>query len=264
MLKKLLKYDFKCSARKIIPITIVYLAVTLVTTLFLNFGDDDNMLIAVLGAMFSTAFGFMTFGMAIFGYGISVGRFKKNYYSDEGYLMNTLPVTAKSLILSKLLNSLIWGVISGVVSFAGIMIMMIGDGFKEFIRAMEMIIKEIFSSPSSVVLALTMLINVVVFYAAITVLFFFDASFENAFAFARKKWFKVASICLGFSIGMTVAVFGIDYLGGAIVDFIESFELSEAWTGSIILGISALVGVAVFSALFVAVNKLMVKRLNLE
>lgn len=42
-------------------------------------------------------------------------RFYKNMYSDEGYLMHTLPVTQKSLIFSKLIVSYAWTIIIGLV-----------------------------------------------------------------------------------------------------------------------------------------------------
>ena len=42
-------------------------------------------------------------------------RFYKNIYTDEGYLMHTLPVTQKSLIFSKLIVSYVWTIITGLV-----------------------------------------------------------------------------------------------------------------------------------------------------
>lgn len=39
-------------------------------------------------------------------------RFYKNLYTDEGYLMHTLPVTARDLIISKCLISVLWNIVS--------------------------------------------------------------------------------------------------------------------------------------------------------
>lgn len=47
-------------------------------------------------------------------------RFYKNLYTDEGYLMHTLPVTQKSLIISKLIVSYIWTIITGLVIMGSI------------------------------------------------------------------------------------------------------------------------------------------------
>lgn len=42
-------------------------------------------------------------------------RYYKNIYTDEGYLTNTLPVTPRQLILSKLFVSTIWNAITSIV-----------------------------------------------------------------------------------------------------------------------------------------------------
>lgn len=42
-------------------------------------------------------------------------RYYKNVYTDEGYLTNTLPVTARQIILSKLFVGIIWSMITGIV-----------------------------------------------------------------------------------------------------------------------------------------------------
>lgn len=47
-------------------------------------------------------------------------RFYKNMYTDQGYLMHTLPVNHNELIISKLLVALIWRVISFLVIFVGV------------------------------------------------------------------------------------------------------------------------------------------------
>ncbi len=47
-------------------------------------------------------------------------RFYRNIYTDEGYLMHTLPVTQKSLIISKLIVSYIWTIITALVIICSI------------------------------------------------------------------------------------------------------------------------------------------------
>lgn len=54
-----------------------------------------------------------------------IRRFATNIFGREGYLMNTLPVTAHQLILSKFLPAFIWNILSSLVVFLclGIMIL---------------------------------------------------------------------------------------------------------------------------------------------
>ena len=42
-------------------------------------------------------------------------RYYKNVYTDEGYLTNTLPVTARQIVISKLSVGMIWSLIIGAV-----------------------------------------------------------------------------------------------------------------------------------------------------
>lgn len=53
-------------------------------------------------------------------------RFYKNLYTDQGYLMHTLPVTSHQLILSKAFVMYIWQVISGCVMVVSILLLVNG------------------------------------------------------------------------------------------------------------------------------------------
>lgn len=48
-------------------------------------------------------------------------RFYKNIYTDEGYLMHTLPVTPRQLILSKGIVATVWSLITGALIVLSIM-----------------------------------------------------------------------------------------------------------------------------------------------
>ncbi len=66
-------------------------------------------------------------------------RFYRNMYTDQGYLMHTLPVTEHELILSKLLVAFIWRIIGTIVMAIGIGAIAVtfmtstGDFFEEII-----------------------------------------------------------------------------------------------------------------------------------
>lgn len=51
-------------------------------------------------------------------------RFYKNLYTDEGYLMHTLPVTPRQLILSKCLVSVLWNLLSSALILGCIFFLM--------------------------------------------------------------------------------------------------------------------------------------------
>ena len=63
---------------------------------------------------------------------VTIQRFNKNLLKDEGYLMFTLPVSSKSLVLSKYLTSLIWTFLSFIVALLSFTIIFIIPTYKYF------------------------------------------------------------------------------------------------------------------------------------
>lgn len=61
-------------------------------------------------------------------------RYYKNIYSDEGYLTNTLPVTPRQLILSKLLAGVLWGILDLAI-LAVCILLLIGNSILDFTAA---------------------------------------------------------------------------------------------------------------------------------
>lgn len=123
MLGKLLKYEFKATSRIFLPIYAAILLVALVNRLVRLTSSElaFNLTTIVLVGLFA-ALGVLT----IIGV---VQRFKKNLLSDEGYLMFTLPVSSKKLIMSKLITTTIWTAISGVVAIVATLILAADQNF---------------------------------------------------------------------------------------------------------------------------------------
>ena len=117
MLGKLFKYEWKSFWKVPAAINLILGIITLVgiASLITPFWDIDSVVISMLMV---TAILFYV--VAIFGGMIAVTvytavRFYRNIYTDEGYLTNTLPVTPRMIILSKLFVSSIWTAITGIV-----------------------------------------------------------------------------------------------------------------------------------------------------
>lgn len=110
MLRNLLKYEFKATARMFIPLYIALILVSIVNRIFRMSSIDMGFTLTVMTLVgLFIALGVMTL------IGV-IDRFKKNLLSDEGYLMFTLPVSSKQLIGSKLIITLIWTTISAIVA----------------------------------------------------------------------------------------------------------------------------------------------------
>lgn len=111
MLGKLLKYELKATSRVFIPLYIAILVVSIVNGLSLNLEilNIQGLATIVLMCLFISLF--------VITIVVTIQRFNKNLLKDEGYLMFTIPVSSKHLVLSKYLTSLIWTFLSFVVAF---------------------------------------------------------------------------------------------------------------------------------------------------
>lgn len=110
MLGKLLKHEFKETWKLPVLVCVLVFAVFLATYWYLGnippAASEDEISMAAMMAflLFTIAVICGNFALLIY---LAV-RFYKNLYTDEGYLMHTLPVTPRSLILSKLILSSSW------------------------------------------------------------------------------------------------------------------------------------------------------------
>ncbi len=136
MLKKCLKYDLQFIWRIWWILAVSVIGIGTFASLCLRFGiegmfrnPEDVSILATIGfilmiflavmAVFALA-AFMTVTPILVYY-----RFYKHFYSDEGYLTFTLPVSRRTLYLSKTLNALIWTAASVCVILVVVLIGML-------------------------------------------------------------------------------------------------------------------------------------------
>ena len=126
MLGKLLKYELKATSRVFVPLYIAILVVSIVNGLSLNLEilNIQGLATIVLMCLFISLF--------VITIVVTIQRFNKNLLKDEGYLMFTLPVSSKHLVLSKYLTSLIWTFLSFVVAFLSFTIIFMILTYKYF------------------------------------------------------------------------------------------------------------------------------------
>lgn len=116
MLGKLLKYELKRSARKFFPLVVGYMIVSLIFSLMLNYGDSvrsSNFLVLFIAVCI--AYGIAVVSLFIVGFTISLANFHKTLFTDEGYLMLTIPVKPYYHIFAKFISSVIWSAASMIV-----------------------------------------------------------------------------------------------------------------------------------------------------
>ncbi|MDO5014815.1 MAG: hypothetical protein Q4E28_02525 [Clostridia bacterium] len=122
MLGKLFKHEFYQMSKKLSP---VYLGIILFTIVgrFFSFLSTRRIIVEkanhtfvsvinFLSGFFITIYFIIILGLLAYTIVILVTRFYKNYFTDEGYLMMSLPVKTSALINSKLFNAFIWSIFS--------------------------------------------------------------------------------------------------------------------------------------------------------
>jgi len=116
MLSKLMKYELKATGRVFLP---MYAALLILSTASRLLGTDAN----TASVIATSVSGIMIGAVCVMTLILTLQRFSKNLLGNEGYLMFTLPVGTDRLIISKLLISALWFVLSLLATLLSLMIM---------------------------------------------------------------------------------------------------------------------------------------------
>ena len=120
MLGKLIKHEFRATARIMLPVMGAMVALALLANLSIR-GLAGNLsdvpMLRILFILIIIFFSVAVVATAVMALVIMVSRFYRNLLKDEGYLMFTLPVSVHELIWSKLIVSLVWFLATGLLIF---------------------------------------------------------------------------------------------------------------------------------------------------
>ena len=124
MLTKLLKYEFKATARTYGTIYFALLAVA--GLLGFTFRVDDHITVTGSNAfdVLVSLYSLLVIALIIVTIVTVIQRFTKNLFGREGYLMHTLPVTETQLVASKIISSAVWLLCSALVGVVSIVVML--------------------------------------------------------------------------------------------------------------------------------------------
>ena len=113
MLKNLLKYEFRATARTYGGIYLALLAAA--GLIGFSFRGDRAVAQSHVFEIGVTIYSLLVMALVIVTIVTVIQRFTKNLLGREGYLMHTLPVTEAQLVGSKLISSAVWLLASAVV-----------------------------------------------------------------------------------------------------------------------------------------------------
>lgn len=133
MLRKLLKYEFKATARYFLPLIAALLVVAVLNRICLGIGNGGSGGLEFLPT-FVAAFLYVAIIVAIFVLAliITIKRFYSSLLTDEGYLMMTLPASVDSHIWSKTITAGVWVIVSTLMTVLSVVIISAADGTAVF------------------------------------------------------------------------------------------------------------------------------------
>ena len=136
MLGKLIKHETRATSRIFLPLYGALLILTIFTKLVMAIGAPDffseaasnnsNVAEIILGISFTLYF-VLIVGICVMTLVMIIQRFYKNLFTDEGYLMFSLPVKTWELVLSKLLVGLIWSAVCTLMIVISFFILSLGS-----------------------------------------------------------------------------------------------------------------------------------------
>ena len=268
MLGKLLKYELKATSRVFIPLYIAILVVSIVNGLSLNLEilNIQGLATIVLMCLFISLF--------VITIVVTIQRFNKNLLKDEGYLMFTLPVSSKHLVLSKYLTSLIWTFLSFVVAFLSFTIIFMIPTYKYFdfsyfinefnLLFSNMLNLNILGQFLKIILLMIISYTIFIFnvYLALSVgqLPIFNR-FRNVSSFIG---FLVINLLISYAQNI-VSLFVND--ASVNIEAIDNINYAISSVTSIVskgLNIAIVINIIIILVLFVATTYILDKKLNLE
>ena len=205
-------------------------------------------------------------------------RFYRNLYTDQGYLMHTLPVTAHELILSKALVAFIWKAISTLVVGLGILSIILsfasttGNILNDIMPYGRDIFDEYVDQVYDGNAGLFFLYIIVMILAGIGGLIYSIFMGYAAISLGQqaKKNKVLASVGIFFGINIAVSM-ATNMINQFVMLFVVRFDADNAFRpgrfGAASIGISFLMALIVYalSALFYMISyRIMGKGLNLD
>ena len=204
MFLKLMKQDIRATARIMVP---VYAAaiVLAVFTRVLDLLPQDNAFMSVLTGLVGVLFSLAMTATVIASFVLMIWRFHKNYMTDEGYLMFTLPVSTAELIFSKLLVAIAWFACSALVVSAATLI--VGSGGSIQIIGFDQIPPEQLKGAAAAVVAASLV-------AGVTLCLMLYACMAIGQSFRRRK--TLMAVVFFFMFYIVSQIIGVSFIAQII------------------------------------------------
>lgn len=282
MLVKLMKYEFKATARMFLPMYLIILALALINRLFMElngystsfriFPENDMIqsILSILTGATMTIYILGLIAMFFISFIIFVYRFYKNLMCDEGYLMMTLPVKPSQHIWAKLHTSMIWSVATILVFILSLFILLLnGDGIQWMVQNIPFLFHNLIKGffETELITQFHLVFFIIEFIVLLVVsnysgIVFYYACLALGHRLSKKhKILYAIGAYLVISFVMQIVALILMMFAGI---FLESIVLSPTALGHLIMIGSIILSAAEFVLFFFITHSTLSKHLNLE
>ena len=144
MLVKLMKYEWKSTWKVLVPANLLITVMTIFACIavrldFYDYGSEvDWIAVVMIILTYALSMFVALVGSAIY----LIYRFYTSTYGDQGYLLHTLPVDKHYIIISKVLVSSAWILLSSFLMYFSIILLfnLEGDIFSDFMDGLQVIV----------------------------------------------------------------------------------------------------------------------------
>ena len=278
MLRKLMKQEFRATARLMLPL---YLAVILLgvgskfAEMVLNSADAGGVLagfgmpgqissiLDVIGVIVIAGFVLALIAAFAVAFVLMILRFRNNLLGDEGYVMFTLPVSVHQLVWAKLIVSLVWFVGAVVVDGIAILLVLLGDEvtLSEAFRAIGIFFSQFTPADVGHLVGYSVELILLGVVLCFGICLEFYAAMSIGHSFARHK--GLLSVAFFFVIqAATQVLSSIPLLAGDSLDVDLAFT-NAGMVHAVLIGI-LLVNIVYAAVLYFITTYMLKNRLNLE
>jgi uncharacterized membrane protein YecN with MAPEG domain len=265
MLRKLMKYEIKATARWFIPLYAALLIFASINRLLLDTGRLDSKFVInawqIAGFLSKLIYVSLFWGIMVVSFVVVIQRFYKNLLGDEGYLMFTLPVKTWKLVMSKLLVAMLWNILSAIIGLGSILLHVTPRDILEFGELFAMVQKYlgiVSYIPIALFLLAALAFGIIQMYTAIALGHLFRkhkllASFGMYVAINTLSQLAYILVILIVPLFMNTILFQVLYSSAPTADQINALILVTC----VFFAALAVVG-------YIATNAILKRKLNLE
>lgn len=228
MLRKLLKHEFRATARIMLPLFGLLVLASVGANLSIRgMLDSDSTFLSTLGTILIMLFTVAIVAVGIMAFILMINRFYKNLLQDEGYVMMTLPVSIHQQIWSKLIVSTVWFAATVLVIILACCITAFDIRFMgELWREMKNIVHAVIQYNHIVANGAAFALEALILCILGSVSFCLRAYSAMAIGFSRPNHKGLFSVAAYIGTGVVLQI-----LGGIVISL-----LNDSWFHRLLLG----------------------------